>query len=90
VARAARISERCDKFVTQSQINIAARNGVRFRRVYVLDDDGHVLFDARIHLPPDMPVALVDRTGMSPVIFLIHTDHLNRPQKLTDGLAALV
>jgi hypothetical protein len=30
----------------------------------------------------DMPAALVDRTGMSPVIYFIHTDHLNRPQKL--------
>jgi RHS repeat-associated protein len=37
-----------------------------------------------------MPVALVDHTGMSPVLYFIHTDHLNRPQKLTDGSAALV
>jgi RHS repeat-associated protein len=65
---------------------------------YVLDDDGHVLSEDDASGNPireyiwmgDMPVALVDRTGMSPVIYFIHTDHLSRPQKLTDGSAALV
>jgi RHS repeat-associated protein len=36
-----------------------------------------------------MPVAVVDHTGMSPALYFIHTDNLNRPQKLTDGSVAL-
>jgi RHS repeat-associated protein len=33
----------------------------------------------------DMPVAMVDSTGASPVLYFIHTDQLGTPQKLTDG-----
>lgn len=33
----------------------------------------------------DMPVAMVDDTGASPVLYYIHTDQLGTPQKLTDG-----
>jgi RHS repeat-associated protein len=33
----------------------------------------------------DMPVAMVDSTGTSPVLYYIHTDQLGTPQKLTDG-----
>jgi RHS repeat-associated protein len=65
---------------------------------YVLDDDGHVLSEDDASGNPireyiwmgDMPVALIDRTGISPTMYFIHADHLNRPQKLTDGSAALV
>lgn len=38
----------------------------------------------------DLPVALVDNTGMSPVTYYIHTDQVGRPQKMTDGSANLV
>jgi RHS repeat-associated protein len=65
---------------------------------YVIDADGHVMSEDDASGNPireyiwfeSMPVALVDHTGMSPVIYFIQTDHLNRPQKLTDGSAALV
>jgi RHS repeat-associated protein len=33
----------------------------------------------------DVPVAMVDSTGASPVLYFIHTDQLGTPQKLTDG-----
>jgi RHS repeat-associated protein len=32
-----------------------------------------------------MPVAMVDSTGTSPVLYFIHTDQLGTPQKITDG-----
>jgi len=32
----------------------------------------------------DKPVAMVDDTGTNPAIYYIHTDEVNRPQKLTD------
>lgn len=32
----------------------------------------------------DTPVAMVDDTDSSPVVYDIHTDHLGRPQKLTN------
>ncbi|MBS0469559.1 MAG: hypothetical protein JSR60_00710, partial [Proteobacteria bacterium] len=38
----------------------------------------------------DMPVALIDHSGMSPMVYYIHADQLNRPQKITDGSAAVV
>jgi len=37
----------------------------------------------------DTPVAMVDDTGSSPVVYDIHTDHLGRPQKLTNQSATL-
>ena len=37
----------------------------------------------------DKPVAMVDDTGTSPAIYYIHTDQVNRPQKLTDTSANL-
>ncbi|SDR55155.1 RHS repeat-associated core domain-containing protein [Paraburkholderia fungorum] len=37
-----------------------------------------------------VPVALVDDTGSSPVIYYIHTDQLGTPQKMTDGSANIV
>jgi RHS repeat-associated protein len=38
----------------------------------------------------DLPVAMVDDTGASPVITYIHTDHLGTPQKVTDASMNLV
>jgi RHS repeat-associated protein len=38
----------------------------------------------------DLPVAMVDDTGASPVITYIHTDHLGTPQKMTDASMNLV
>jgi RHS repeat-associated protein len=37
-----------------------------------------------------MPVAMVDSTGSSPVLYYIHTDQLGTPQKLTDGSTNVV
>jgi RHS repeat-associated protein len=38
----------------------------------------------------DLPVAMVDDTGSSPVIYYIHTDQLGTPQKISDGNANVV
>jgi RHS repeat-associated protein len=60
---------------------------------FVYDEAGHLLVEANgsgtvqkeyIWLD-DMPVAMVDSTGTSPVLYYIHTDQLGTPQKLTDG-----
>lgn len=60
---------------------------------FVYDQSGHLLEEANssgavqreyIWLD-DMPVAMVDDTGTSPVLYYIHTDQLGTPQKITDG-----
>jgi YD repeat-containing protein len=66
---------------------------------FIFDRLGHLLAEANgttgatqkeyIWLD-DLPVAMVDDTGASPVITYIHTDHLGTPQKLTDGSMNLV
>jgi RHS repeat-associated protein len=38
----------------------------------------------------DTPVAMVDHSGATPVLYYIHSDHLNRPQKITDAVGAIV
>jgi RHS repeat-associated protein len=38
----------------------------------------------------DLPVAMVDDTGASPVIYYIHTDNLGTPRKLTDSAMNIV
>jgi RHS repeat-associated protein len=38
----------------------------------------------------DLPVAMVDDTGASPVLYFIHTDQLGTPQKITDASANVV
>jgi RHS repeat-associated protein len=38
----------------------------------------------------DLPVAMVDDTGASPILYFIHTDQLATPQKITDGTKAVV
>jgi RHS repeat-associated protein len=37
----------------------------------------------------DLPVGLVDAVPTTPVLYTIHTDHLNRPQKITDAARAI-
>jgi len=60
---------------------------------YVYDRAGHMIAEAndatgamiREYIwMDDKPVAMVDDTGASPVVYDIHTDHLGRPQKVTD------
>jgi len=60
---------------------------------FTYDEAGHLLEEANgsgavqkeyIWLD-DMPVAMVDSTGSSPVLYYIHTDQIGTPQKLTDG-----
>jgi RHS repeat-associated protein len=38
----------------------------------------------------DLPIAMVDDTGASPVITYIHADHLGTPQKMTDNSGNVV
>jgi YD repeat-containing protein len=65
---------------------------------FVYDGAGHLLEEANasgvaqkeyIWLD-DMPVAMVDDTGSSPVLYFIHTDQLGTPQKITDGSMNIV
>ena len=65
---------------------------------FVYDQAGHLLEEADgsgtvqkeyIWLD-DMPVALVDDTGASPIIYFIHSNQIDTPQKLTDGSASVV
>jgi RHS repeat-associated protein len=65
---------------------------------FIFDRLGHLLAEANgtgvtqreyIWLD-DLPVAVVDDTGASPVIYFIHTDHLGTPQKITDASANVV
>lgn len=65
---------------------------------FVFDRFGHLLEEADgsgtvqkeyIWLD-DLPVAVVDDTGASPVLYFIHTDQLGTPQKITDGTASIV
>ena len=65
---------------------------------FVFDRFGHLLEEANssgvaqkeyIWLD-DLPVAMVDDTGSSPVIYYIQTDQLGTPQKITDGAANVV
>ncbi len=60
---------------------------------FVHDEAGHLIAESdasgtvqREYLwLDDMPVAMVDSTGVSPVLYYIHTDQLGTPQKITDG-----
>ncbi len=65
---------------------------------FVFDRFGHLLEEANasgvvqkeyIWLD-DLPVAMVDDTGSSPVLYFIHTDQLGTPQKITDASASIV
>ncbi len=38
----------------------------------------------------DLPVAMVDGTGASPVVYYIHTDQIGSPQKVTDASGHVV
>ena len=66
---------------------------------FIYDRAGHLLAEAN-HATgamlreyiwmDDLPVAMVDDTGSSPVIYYIHADQLGSPQKLTDSLGSIV
>jgi RHS repeat-associated protein len=38
----------------------------------------------------DMPLAAVDHSGVSPEIWFVHPDHLNRPEMMTDASRTIV
>jgi hypothetical protein len=65
---------------------------------FVFDRSGHLLEEAngsgtvqRDYIWFDnVPVAMVDDTGTSPVSYYIHTDQLGTPQNMTDGSANIV
>ena len=65
---------------------------------YLFDRFGHLLAENDGMGTPireyiwldDLPVAMIDHTGASPVTYYIHTDQLGRPQKMTDASANLV
>jgi RHS repeat-associated protein len=63
------------------------------------DSGGHLLEEANASTGApireyvwidDLPLALIDDTGSTPVIYYIHTDQVGSPQKITDGSGALV
>jgi uncharacterized protein RhaS with RHS repeats len=65
---------------------------------FIYDETGHPVEEANasgvvqkeyIWLE-DMPVAVVDDTGSSPVLYFIHTDQIGTPQKITDGSLNIV
>jgi uncharacterized protein RhaS with RHS repeats len=65
---------------------------------FVFDRFGHLLEEANssgaaqkeyIWLD-DTPVAVIDDTGLSPVLYYIQTDQLGSPQKITDGSGVIV
>ncbi len=65
---------------------------------FVFDRFGHLLEEANasgvaqkeyIWLD-DLPVAVIDDTGTSPVLYYIHTDQLGTPQKITDASDVIV
>jgi RHS repeat-associated protein len=66
---------------------------------FIFDRFGHLLAEAndatgamlREYIWLDnRPVAMVDDTGASPVVYYVHTDQLGTPQKITDGSADVV
>jgi len=66
---------------------------------FIFDRFGHLLAEAndatgamlREYIWLDnRPVAMVDDTGSSPVVYYVHTDQLGTPQKITDGAANVV
>lgn len=65
---------------------------------FVYDSAGHLIAEANgsgvaqkeyIWID-DLPVAMVDNTGGSPVLYYIHTDQLGTPQKISDGSLNIV
>ena len=73
---------------------------------YIHDRDGHIIAEAdastgatsREYIwmaandnePTDLPLAVVDDVTTSPVLLMVHTDHLGRPIRMTDGTKATV
>jgi RHS repeat-associated protein len=60
---------------------------------YVYDQAGHLLAESddsgntltEYVWLDDMPIALVANVNTSPTLYFVHTDHLNRPIRMTDG-----
>jgi RHS repeat-associated protein len=66
---------------------------------YIFDRFGHLLSEANGSTGAiqkeyiwmdDLLVAEIDDTGSSPVMYYVSTDHLGRPQKMTDATATVV
>lgn len=66
---------------------------------FVFDRAGHLLAEAdgatgavqREYVwLDDLPVAVLDETGVSPVLYFVRTDQLGAAQKITDGAGAVV
>ena len=73
---------------------------------YIHDLDGHIIAEAdastgataREYIwmaandnePTDLPLAVVDDVATTPVLLMVHTDHLGRPIRMTDGSKATV
>jgi RHS repeat-associated protein len=60
---------------------------------YVYDQAGHLLAESddsgntltEYVWLDDMPIALIANVSTSPTLYFVHTDHLNRPLRMTDG-----
>jgi len=69
-----------------------------FSRHYAHDLQGHVIAAAdtggvtqREYIwLGDLPLAVVEASGVTPLLYTVHADHLGTPQKMTDGAKALV
>ena len=73
---------------------------------YIHDLDGHIIAEADAatgatareyiwmaandNAPTDLPLAVVDDVTTIPILFMVHTDHLGRPIRMTDGSKATV
>ncbi len=73
---------------------------------YIHDLDGHIIAEAdgatgatsreyiwmaaNDNAPTDLPLAVVDDVATTPVLLMVHTDHLGRPIRMTDGAKATV
>ena len=71
---------------------------------YIHDLDGHIIAEAdaatgatsreyiwmaaKDNTPTDLPLAVVDDVATSPVLLMVHTDHLGRPIRMTDATKA--
>ena len=70
----------------------------RLQTQFVFDRFGHLLEEANSSgaaqkeyiWAGDMPVAVIDDTGASPVLYYIHTDQSGSPQKITNAAGTIV
>ncbi len=73
---------------------------------YIYDLDGHLIAEAMAstgvitrdyiwmaandNAPVDLPLAVADISGTTSTLFMVHTDHLGRPIRMTDAAKATV